>query len=114
MVLKLQEHKEVNQCGELIRVKPRKTNQLIAEIPIPGAGSPYDHKTKRSKCTKIKFVQFPINISNARTVHKLQGKTIENLMIASFDYADNWICGIVKSYYIRRIVSHEGFASSKM
>ena len=89
MVLELQEHKEVNQCGELIRVKPRKTNQLIAEIPIPGAGSPYDHKTKRSKCTKIKFVQFPINISNARIVHKLQGRTIVNLMIASFDYKDN-------------------------
>ena len=91
MVLELQEHKEVNQCRELIRVKPRKTNQLIAEIPIPGAGSPYDHKTKRSKCTKIKFVQFPINTSNARTVYKLQGRTIENLMIASFDYTDNWI-----------------------
>ena len=91
MVLELQEHKEVNQCGELIRVKPRKTNQLIVEIPIPGAGSPYDHRTERSKYTKIKFVQFPINISNARTVHKLRGRTIENLMIASFDYTDNWI-----------------------
>ena len=89
MVLELQEHIKLNESGEFIKVKPRKTNQLVAEIPIPHAGAPQDHRTVRSKNTRIKFVQFPINISNARTVHKLQGRTIENLMIASFDYRDN-------------------------
>ena len=91
MVLELQEHIKLNESGEFIKVKPRKTDQLVAEIPIPHAGAPQDHRTVRSKNTRIKFVQFPINISNARTVHKLQGRTIENLMIASFDYRDNWI-----------------------
>ena len=91
MVLELQEHIKLNESGEFIKVKPRNTNQLVAEIPIPHAGAPQDHRTVRSKNTRIKFVQFPINISNARTVHKLQGRTIENLMIASFDYRDNWI-----------------------
>ena len=91
MVLELQEHIKLNESGEFIKVKPRKTDQLVAEIPIPHAGAPQDHRTVRSKNTRIKFVQFPINISNARTVHKLQGRTIENLMIASFDYRDNLI-----------------------
>ena len=45
---------------------------------------------KRTSGTKIQFVQFPLNISNARTVHKLQGRSIDNLMVSSFDYTDNW------------------------
>ena len=91
MLLELQIHTKLNESGEFIKAKPRKTNQLVAEIPIPHAGAPQDHRTVRSKNTRIKFVQFPINLSNSRTVHKLQGRTIENLMIASFDYRDNWI-----------------------
>ena len=59
--------------------------------PLPEYGSPFDHKTKRTKETKIQFWQFPLNISNARTVHKLQGRSIDNLVVSSFDYTDNWI-----------------------
>ena len=39
----------------------------------------------------ISLEQFPINVSTATTVHKLQGRTIDNLLISSFDYTDNWV-----------------------
>lgn len=112
MEVELQEHKQPNKCGEIVKLKPKKTNQLTAEIPLPGAGSPFDHRTKRSKTTKIKFTQFPVNISNARTVHKLQGRSIENLMIASFDYTDNWIyvalsrVKTLSGLYLMKVLDH--------
>jgi len=46
-----------------------------ANFPSP---SPFDtrvtHKTERMRAT-INITQFPLNIANARTVHKLQGRT---------------------------------------
>ena len=56
MVLELQEHIKLNESGEFIKVKPRKTDQLVAEIPISHAVAPQDHRTVRSKNTRIKFV----------------------------------------------------------
>ena len=40
---------------------------------------------------KISFSQFPINVANARTVHKLQGRTIVHLLVSSWSYIGNWI-----------------------
>ena len=40
---------------------------------------------------KIKLTQFPLNISYARTVHKLQGRSLENLLVNTWVYTDNWI-----------------------
>ena len=39
----------------------------------------------------IAFTQFPINVANARTVHKLQGRTILVLYVSSWSYTGNWI-----------------------
>ena len=40
----------------------------------------------------VRFKQFPINISHARTVHKLQGRTITYLLISSWNYGmENWM-----------------------
>ena len=91
MEVELLEHKKENEPGEIKRITPKKGRSLQAKIPIPEYGSPFDHKTKRTAGTRIQFVQFPLNISNARTVHKLQGRSIDNLMVSSFDYTDNWI-----------------------
>ena len=91
MEVELLEHKKENEPGEIKRITPKKGRSLKAKIPIPEYGSPFDHKTKRTAGTRIQFVQFPLNISSARTVHKLQGRSIDNLMVSSFDYTDNWI-----------------------
>jgi hypothetical protein len=39
---------------------------------------------------RIKLTQFPFNVCNATTCHKLQGMTNECLVINSFRYTDNW------------------------
>lgn len=91
MEVELQEHRKDNEPGDIKRLKPQQGRTLKAKIPLPEYGSPFDHKTKRTKETRIQFWQFPLNISNARTVHKLQGRSIDNLVVSSFDYTDNWI-----------------------
>jgi hypothetical protein len=40
------------------------------------------------KLTGTSLVQFPVNIDIATTVHKLQGMTKENLVIADFNYKE--------------------------
>ena len=90
--VELQEHKQDNEPGLIKRIKPKNASSLKAKIPRVDTGSPFSHTTKRmKKGLVIKFTQFPINISNCRTVHKLQGRSIKNLMVSSYDYTDNWI-----------------------
>jgi len=57
---------------------------------------------------KIKFDQFPVNVANARTVHKLQGRSIENILISNWDYTGNWVyvvlsrCSTLKGIFLRK------------
>ena len=49
--------------------------------------------TKRRPKRRPKLVQlsqFPFNVANARTVHKLQGRSLENLMVSNWSYTTNW------------------------
>ena len=39
----------------------------------------------------MKMTQFPINVADARTIHKLQGASIDKMVISSWQYGDNWI-----------------------
>jgi hypothetical protein len=39
----------------------------------------------------MKLYQFPIVCANARTIHKLRGRSLDNIVITNWDYADNWI-----------------------
>ena len=91
MEIELQEHKKKDEPGEIKRIIPQKGRSLKAKISLPEYGSPLDHKIKITSGTKIQVVQFPFIISNARIIHKLQGRGIDNLMVSSFDYTDNWI-----------------------
>jgi ATP-dependent exoDNAse (exonuclease V) alpha subunit len=50
-----------------------------------------DAPEQRIKNTGMKFLQAPILINHCTTVHKLQGKTIANLLITSWHYASNWV-----------------------
>ena len=79
--------------------------RATVEFPIPYDG-PVTKDTKRIR-RKIKFEQFPINVANARTVHKLQGRSIEKLVISSWDYTGNWVyvvlsrCSTLNGIFIR-------------
>ena len=39
---------------------------------------------------RIQLHQFPLNIANARTVHKLQGTSLQNLFVSNWSYGPNW------------------------
>jgi hypothetical protein len=61
----------------------------VAHFPVPLHDS-VDKNTPRI-WRGCRFKQFPLNIANARTIHKLQGRSIDNLVISTWDYTDNWI-----------------------
>ena len=74
--------------GEIIEIKPKEYTSLV-EYPIPIFGS--IKKTTPRINRRVSFSQFFINVANARTVHKLQGRSIENLVISNWNYTGNWI-----------------------
>ena len=39
----------------------------------------------------IQLIQFPFNIANATTIHKLQGRSINNLMVSNWSYKPHWM-----------------------
>ena len=77
------------------------------------------HKNTRRIWRRIKFNQFPVSIANARTVHKLQGRSIKNIVISTWNYTGNWVyvvlsrCATLDGIYMRkpllksRPMSHE-------
>ena len=64
------------------------TQSFMMEFPMLMA-------PKKKDCLRIKrgvsLRQFPINISMCRTVHKLQGKTLDNLCVNDWYYSGNWV-----------------------
>ena len=66
-----------------------KSKTVTCSIPISLDGEVH-RNTYREK-RKLKLEQFPVNVSHARTIHKLQGRSLDNIFISSWDYRDNWI-----------------------
>ena len=66
-----------------------KTKTVRATVPIPLDG----HVTRQTirKIRSVRFKQFPLNCANARTIHKLQGRSLHAIVISTWDYTDNWI-----------------------
>ena len=58
-------------------------------FPLPIYG--FVHKYTPRFYRAMKMTTFPVNVANARTIHKLQGRTIENIVISSWDYKGNWV-----------------------
>ena len=74
--------------------------------PLPFDG-PITKQTKRI-WRKMKFEQFPVNVANARTVHKLQGRSIKNIVVSNWDYTGNWVyvvlsrCSTLQGVFLRK------------
>ena len=87
------EHIELTlQEGDTKKVLQLKANSTTAnaEVPAPILECKITHNTERV-FGRIKLTQFPLNVSHARTVHKLQGRSLDNLFIHTWAYTDNWI-----------------------
>ena len=83
------------------------TDIVTAEVkfPMPWDG-PITKRTMRI-WRKIKFDQFPLNVADARTGYKLQGRSVTSLVISNWDYKGNWVyvvlsrCSTLKGIYLR-------------
>ena len=81
-----------------IKIQPRIYNLSRTKTPTYGTcqfptylDNEVTSKTIRDDLL-VRFKQFPVNISHARTVHKLQGRSITYLLISSWNYSmENWI-----------------------
>ena len=68
--------------NQLVILKPETVCQQV-QFPLPLL-----NMTRVRKM--MKMTQLPVNVSNARTVHKLQGRSIEFLYISNWDYTGKW------------------------
>ena len=50
----------------------------------------FDHANITKKGPLMKCIQLPIISNNATTGHKLQGSSVDNLFIHSWNYSTNW------------------------
>ena len=87
--LELIEDLKPGQSPTTICVEP-KTYYAKVRFPI-NIDSKITHTTSRPIHKACKLTQFPINLATARTVHKLQGQSIKNIFISSWDVRGNWI-----------------------
>jgi hypothetical protein len=73
----------------LIDMELGKALTVRAKLPLPLDGE-IDKSTLRI-FRRVSMKQFPVVCANARTCHKLQGRTIENLVISTFANREAWV-----------------------
>ena len=79
---------DANDNSRFVLVKPQQEACRV-EYPMPLFGPPTKHTPRINQ--GISLFTFPINISHAVTVHRLQGRTIKDLLVSSCHYPDNWM-----------------------
>jgi hypothetical protein len=96
---------------KLVDIEPEENISVTAKYPLPiyGEISKYTPTFQRN----MKMTQFPINVADARTIHKLQGASIDKMVISSWQYGDNWIYVALsrvrelQNLYIRRPLDYQ-------
>jgi hypothetical protein len=73
--------------GNVVSLKPDKVSAKC-EFPVPIYGTV--NKSTERWVRNISMTQFHLNEANARTVHKLQGKSLDYVVINSFKDLGHW------------------------
>ena len=93
-------------AGKNVSLKAEAVSATV-QFPFAWDTPEITNKTKRIS-RHIKFSQFPVNIANARTVHKLQGRSLTSVVISTFDYTGNWVyvvlsrCATLGGLFLRK------------
>jgi hypothetical protein len=69
------------------RVRPKR---MLYTVNIPTSKDSREQGAPRTVENKMHLTQFPVVINHATTVHKLQGKTMDRLVIAQWSAHKNW------------------------
>ena len=91
--------------------------RVTVNFPQPEFFATDDDK-KNFTCT-LKFQQFPVHVNNATTGHKLQGTSMEALMISSWSHCGNWPCVMLsrvrtlEGLFLREPLKHQGGKNGK-
>ena len=98
--------------GDSARIVDIEPQEYYTKIKFPiDLYSKITHTTKRYRAN-MKLKQLPVNLATARTVHKLQGLSVNNVFISSWDYGGNWIyvvlsrCKTMRGMFFRRRLDH--------
>jgi hypothetical protein len=73
--------------GEIFLKSHGFTGTVDFPLPIFGDIGKYTERWSRS----FKMHQFSLNAANARTIHKLQGRSLKSVVISSWDYKGSWV-----------------------
>ena len=90
-LLKCSLKKSLMQKNILRRIEISKTTTAKAMFPDADGIAEINGKPSRRRAKQIQISQFPLNVADARTVHKLQGKSLENLLVSNWSYTTNWV-----------------------
>ena len=82
---------EGNPSGQGIRRIELCTRIAKGKFSDPGSIIEGRREIHTRKEKRLQLSQFPFNVANARTVHKLQGKSLEKLLISNWSYTVNWV-----------------------
>ena len=89
-----------------IKVYPKLVT-AVCEFPLLELGSTIGHNTSRN-FIDMKLCQFPLNVCNATTVHKLQGKSLDTIVASEWHKDIRWIYVLLsriktsKGLYLRK------------
>ena len=95
------------KANKTVTLKAEHVSGATVQFPFAWNDPVITSNTKRIR-RQIKFCQFPVNIANARTVHKLQGRSLTSVVISTFDYTGNWVyvvlsrCATLGGLFLRK------------
>ena len=79
---------QIDDSNKVVEIKPKDMNgKAGAPVSLDGTLNRYTRRVWK----RIQMKQIPINIENARTVHKLQGKTLKYLVVSLWNCLGNWV-----------------------
>ena len=72
------------QSAQTFRLNPVKSTATV-DVSLD------DSVNQRTLIKQVVITQIPVNMNDATTGHKLQGMSVDNLLVASWSFMENWI-----------------------